>query len=153
MRCRLWSAEFAAAGRDGRIAALAAAARSGQPTGVLAYLGEDPVGWCSIAPRESYRAVLASRVIPVTDGEGVWSVVCFFLAPAARRTGLPRPLLDAACSYAAASGAAVVEAYPWPGGASYRYMGTRELYLGAGFSDVRVPPGQRPVMRRPAQLT
>ena len=30
-------------------------------------------------------------------------------------------------------------------------MGTRELYLAAGFRDVPVPPGHRPVMRRPAQ--
>jgi hypothetical protein len=40
------------------------------------------------------------------------------------------------------------EAYPWPGGASYRYMGTRDLYLAAGFHDLPVPPGYRPVMRR-----
>jgi GNAT superfamily N-acetyltransferase len=154
MRWRMRSADFTAAGRDGRIEALAAAARSGQPTGVLAYLGEDPVGWCSIAPRESYRAVLASRVLPVAGGADVWSVTCFFLAPAVRRSGLLPPLLDAACSYAAASGADVIEAYPWPGGASYRYMGARELYAAAGFSEVPAgqdqpgPPGQRPVMRR-----
>jgi hypothetical protein len=42
-------------------------------------------------------------------------------------------------------------ASPWlrgPGGASYRYMGTHDLYLGAGFRDVAVPGGWRPVMRR-----
>jgi GNAT superfamily N-acetyltransferase len=153
MRWRLRSADFAAAGRDGRVAALAQAARSGQPVGILAYLGAEPVGWCSIAPRESYRAVLASRVIPVADGDSVWSVTCFFLTPVVRRSGLLPPLLEAACAYAADSGAAFVEAYPWPGGASYRYMGTRELYLAAGFGDVPAPPGQRPVLRRPARLT
>jgi hypothetical protein len=26
---------------------------SGTPNGVLAYHGDDPVGWCSIAPRET----------------------------------------------------------------------------------------------------
>jgi GNAT superfamily N-acetyltransferase len=75
-------------------------------------------------------------------------VVCFFLAPAVRRRRLPALLLDAACGYAAESGAAVLEAYPWPGGASNRFMGTRDLYLGAGFRDVPVPDGCRPVMRR-----
>jgi len=117
---------------------------------VLAYAGDDPVGWCSVAPRETYRALLAARVISLPEGEGVWSVVCFFLAARARRGGLLPPLLEAACSYAAGRGAAVIEAYPWPGGASYRHMGTRELYLAAGFRDVPVPPGHRPVMRRPA---
>ena len=148
MRWRMRSADFAAAGPDGRAAALAEAVRSGQPTGVLAYLGDDPVGWCSVAPRETCRAVLASRVIPILEGDGVWSVACFFLAPAVRGSGLLPPLLEAACSYAAGCGAAAAEAYPWPGGASYRYMGTRELYLAAGFRDVPVPPGRRPVMRR-----
>jgi hypothetical protein len=45
------------------------------------------------------------------------------------------------------SGAEIIEAYPWPGGASYRYMGTRALYADAGFADVPGPEGQRPVMR------
>ena len=151
MRWRLRSAEFTGAGRDGRNAGLADAARSGQPTGVLAYAGDDPVGWCSVAPRDSYRAVVASRVIPATGGGDVWSIVCFFLAPPVRGSGLLLPVLEAACSHAADRGAAVVEAYPWPGGASYRYMGTRELYLAAGFRDVPVQAGQRPVMQRPAQ--
>jgi GNAT superfamily N-acetyltransferase len=147
MRWRLPSAQFRELGRDGRVVALSELASAGRAVGVLAYEGEDAVGWCSIAPRESYAAVLASRVIPQLPGEGVWSVVCFFLAPRARGRGLLAPLLEAACGYAAQSGARVIEAYPWPGGASYRYMGTRDLYLSAGFRDIAVPDG-RPVMRR-----
>ena len=115
---------------------------------MLAYQDDHVVGWCSIAPRDSYAAVLASRVIPRLPGEGVWSVVCFFLAPQVRHRGLLPPLLEAACAYAAQSGARIAEAYPWPGGASYRYMGTRDLYLTAGFHDMTVPDGYRPVMRR-----
>jgi hypothetical protein len=147
MRWRLPSAEFQRLGRDGRATALSDLVSAGRPTGVLAYQGQDPVGWCSIAPREAYAAVLASRVIPRLPGAGVWSVACFFLALRARR-GLLAPLLDAACAYAARSGARIIEAYPWPGGASYRYMGTRNLYLAAGFRDIAVPDGCRPVMRR-----
>jgi GNAT superfamily N-acetyltransferase len=79
----------------------------------------------------------------------VWSVVCFFVAARARRQGLRARLLEAACTYAAESGAAVVEAYPSPNGRSYRYMGTRELYRAAGFEDVPLPDGSRPVVRRP----
>ena len=147
-RWRMPSAQYRDAGRDGRAASLDGDARAGQPLGVLVYLDGDVVGWCSVAPRHSYHAVLASRVIPAVPGDGIWSVVCFFLAPSARRRGLPPLLLEAACAYAAESGAAAVEAYPWPGGASYRFMGTRDLYLGAGFRDVPVPDGCRPVMRR-----
>jgi GNAT superfamily N-acetyltransferase len=148
MRWRLPSGEYRDLGRDGRAAALQDLVHAGQPVGVLAYAGERPVGWCSVAPRDSYRAIVASRVIPQLPGDAVWSVACFFLAPQARRRGLAAPLLEAACAYAARSGAVIVEAYPWPGGASYRYMGTRDLYLAAGFHDLPVPDGCRPVMRR-----
>ena len=147
MRWRLPSAQFRELGRDGRAAALGELASAGRPVGVLAYQDQDVVGWCSIAPREDYAAVLASRVIPRLPGEGVWSVTCFFVAPQARHRGLLAPLLGSACAYAAQSGAHIIEAYPWPGGASYRYMGTRDLYLAAGFHDVTVPDGCRPVMR------
>lgn len=148
MRWRLRSTPFRDAGKGGRVAALAERVRQAEPVGVLAYDGGEAVGWCSIAPRESYAAVLASRVIPQVPGERVWSVVCFFVAARARRQGLRARLLDAACTYAAESGAVVVEAYPSPDGRSYRYMGTRELYHAAGFEDVPVPDGSRPVMRR-----
>ena len=150
MRWRLRSTPFRDAGKQGRAEALAARVRQAEPVGVLAYDGGEPVGWCSVAPRESYAAVLASRVIPQVPGERVWSVVCFFVASRARRRGLRSRLLEAACAYAAEAGAAVVEAYPSPDGRSYRYMGTRELYRAAGFEDVPVPDGSRPVMRRPA---
>ena len=157
-RWRMRSTQFREAGKEGRVATLAGQVREGEPVGVLAYDvdevgdgdGSLPVGWCSIAPRESYAAVLASRVIPQVPGERVWSVVCFFIASRARRQGLRHELLDAACGYAAEAGAAVIEAYPSPDGKAYRYMGTRELYRAAGFDEVPVPAGGRPVMRRPA---
>ena len=148
MRWRLPSGQYRAMGRDGRAAALSELVRAGVPVGVLAYAGERAVGWCSVAPRDSYRAILASRVIPQLPGARVWSVACVFLAPQARGHGLSARLLETACAYATQSGALIAEAYPWPGGASYRYMGTRELYRTAGFDDVPVPPGCRPVMRR-----
>ena len=153
-RWRLRSTPFREAGKEGRVAALARQVAAGESVGVLAYddeagQGEAPVGWCSVAPRESYAAVLASRVIPQLPGERVWSVVCFFVAPRARRRGLRTELLNAACGYAAQAGAAVIEAYPSPDGKAYRYMGTRELYRAAGFAEVPGPPERRPVMRRP----
>lgn len=154
-RWRLRSTPFREAGKEGRVTALAGQIAAGKPVGVLAYAeegaeGGGPVGWCSIGPRESYAAVLASRVIPQVPGERVWSVACFFIAPRARRRGLRIELLDAACGYAAQAGAAVIEAYPSPDGKAYRYMGTRDMYRAAGFTEVPGPLEGRPVMRRPA---
>lgn len=106
MRWRLPSGPYRDLGRNGRAAALAGLVQAGEPAGVLAYQDEQAVGWCSIAPRDSYRAISTSRVIPRLPGDGVWSVACFFLAPQARRRGLTKPLLQAACCHAARSCAA-----------------------------------------------
>jgi GNAT superfamily N-acetyltransferase len=165
MRWRLRSTPFRDSGKEGRAAALAKRVRAGEPVGVLAYADAadaadaegaaeaaeaegEPVGWCSIAPRESYAAIGASRVIPHLPGTSVWSVTCFFVASRARHQGLREGLLDAACAYAADAGARILEAYPSPNGKAYRYMGTRELYLAAGFRDVEAAEGTRPVMRK-----
>jgi ribosomal protein S18 acetylase RimI-like enzyme len=77
--------------------------------------------------------------------------VCFYLDAAVRGRGLPERLLDEAVRYAFASGARTVEAYPWPGGASYFYKGSPAWYQAAGFTDIAVPHGRRPVMRRTRQ--
>ena len=104
-RWRLRSTPFREAGKEGRVAALAGQVCAGDPVGVLAYDCDEPVGWCSIAPRESYAAVLAPRVIPQVPGERVWSVVCFFVAKPYRRRGLSTMLLDEAAKYARKRGA------------------------------------------------
>lgn len=148
LRWRLPAAEFSRLDRNSRASELLARLRGGEPVGVLAYEGGRVAGWCSVAPRECYGALARSRSIPRVDGPNVWSIVCFFVAPNARGRHLPARLLDAAIGYAAEQGAKVVESYPWPGGSSYFYMGSRELYLDAGFGDVSIEAGNRPVMRR-----
>jgi GNAT superfamily N-acetyltransferase len=147
MRWRLRSTPFRDSGKEGRAAALAEQVRAGEPVGILAYAGPaEPVGWCSVAPRDSYAAIGASRVIPYLPGDQIWSVTCFFVAPKARHQGLREGLLDAACAYAADACARILEAYPSPDGKAYRFMGTRELYLKAGFTEVDA--SARPVMRK-----
>ena len=61
MRWRLRSTPFRDSGKEGRAAALADQVRGGEPVGILAYAEPaDPVGWCSVAPRDSYAAIGAS---------------------------------------------------------------------------------------------
>jgi GNAT superfamily N-acetyltransferase len=147
MRWRATSSDFARLSKEERAAALHKLARSKEPVGMLAYHQGVPVGWCSMAPRESYAALEHSRVLPRVDDQPVWSVVCFFLDRNHRGLGLCVKLLAAAIKDARSRGATVIEAYPWPGGTSYRYMGTREIYSAAGFVEVPRPKGLRPVMR------
>jgi ribosomal protein S18 acetylase RimI-like enzyme len=121
--------------------------RSGREPGLLAYAGDEPVGWVSIAPREEYGALLRSpQLRPREEEDGVWSLVCFVVDRYAQRRGVAAALLEAAFEHARARGAAAVEAYPHVSDAS-NYMGHRELFAAGGFRVVR-EAGKRAVVRR-----
>jgi hypothetical protein len=51
---------------------------SGEVPGIIAYVGDEPVGWCALAPRERYPLLENSRVLARVDAEPVWSITCFF---------------------------------------------------------------------------
>jgi hypothetical protein len=148
MRWRMASAQFSRSTKEERGDALERLVQEGTPIGVLAYLGEEPVGWCSVAPRSSYMALERYRALPCIDTRPVWSVACFFVAARIRRSGATHGLLKAAVDYAAAQGAEIVEGYPVePDARLYTYMGSPATFRAAGFQDV-TPRGQaRAVMR------
>ena len=149
MRWRLTSAQFMASTKDTRATALATRAKRDTPVGVLAYLDGEPVGWCSIAPRETYAALERYRALPRFDDEPVWSIVCFFIDRRMRRKALTLGLIRAAVDYARSAGAKIVEAYPVPPDARlYTYMGSPSTFRRAGFRDVTPAGAARPVMRR-----
>ena len=148
MRWRMATSEYARSGKEGRIAALAQRVEADAPVGILAFLDDEPVGWCSIAPRESYAGLERYRGLSRLDSAPVWSVVCFFVDRHVRRQGLTLGLLRAAVEYAVAQGAQTIEGYPVePGSGLYTYMGSPAIFEKAGFRDV-TPAGQaRRVMR------
>ena len=110
--------------------------------GVLAYVDGEPAGWCSIAPRSSYRRLLHSRTIPILDERDAWVAVCFVVRPKFRRQGLMNILLNGAVEHARAHGAEVVEGYPMesdtPGKTDMisGYVGTTRMFERAGFERV-----------------
>lgn len=114
--------------------------------GVLAYVDGEPAGWCSIAPRSSYRRLMRSRTIPLLDEE-VWSAVCFVVRPAFRRQGLMHALLAGAVEHARSHGAPSVEGYPVDVGAGGKvdvisgYVGTTRQFERAGFERVQQTTG------------
>lgn len=107
--------------------------------GVLAYVDDQPAGWCSIAPRDTYRRIVNSRTIPVLDeGRDVWSVVCFVVRPGYRKRGLMHVLLEGAVEHAAGHGAFAVEGYPADVAGDRvdvisGYVGTTRLFEEHGF--------------------
>jgi len=118
---------------------------TGTPVGILAELDGKTVGWCSVAPRETYRKLSKQQDDTET---GIWSIVCFYVPRALRGGGLASALLDAAIDHAFASGARIVEAYPVDEAApSYRFMGFRDMFIARGFHDIGTAGTRRHVMR------
>ena len=114
------------------------------PIGVLAYVGDEPIGWCAIAPRETYVKLERSRTMPrvTPPATPTWTVLCFFVARAHRGKGVTRSLLRGAVAYARSQGARVIEAYPFDSaGISATHRGHSSVFEGARFR--RDPDGAR----------
>lgn len=124
----------------GRIAYMEHECETSPGPGVLAYLDGEPAGWCSVAPKSTYRRLMNSRTIPHLDEErDPWSIVCFVVRGGFRKRGLMHDLLDGAVEHARASGAAVVEGYPVETAGERvdtisGYVGTVELFEKHGFT-------------------
>lgn len=124
---------------------------AGEPTGLLAYAGDDPVGWVALAPRGAYPRVLASTAIRPLDDEPAWVITCFFVARRARRQGVSTALIDAAAAHAASEGARILEAYPQDPGEGKRmasYRGTLAMFQEAGFVEIARRQQRYPIVRR-----
>lgn len=114
------------------------------PVGLLAYANGEPVAWCSVAPRETYRNLGGAEV---GEGEKVWSLVCFYSKREYRKQGLGGQFLKEAIKYAKKNKAKYLEAYPVnPDSPSYRFMGLVPLFEKAGFKYVQMAGSRRHVM-------
>ncbi len=148
MRWRLASADYKRSTKESRVATLDALVQQETPVGALAYRDGEPVGWVSVAPRETYAALERFKALPRVDDAPVWSVVCFFIDRYERGQGLTLGLLRAAVDYAITQGAEVVEGYPVePDARLYTYMGSVATFQEAGFHEVARPTKGRPIMR------
>ncbi len=123
--------------------------RVGSEPGLLAYVDRTPVGWCRLGPRESFERLEHSPKLARIDNEDVWSVVCFYVHPSAKRTGIAAALLEAASERATARGSRLLEGYPVAEGHMNidAYTGYLPMFLKAGFEPVRAA-GRRTIVRR-----
>jgi GNAT superfamily N-acetyltransferase len=119
----------------------------GVPVGLIAYEADTPVGWVSIAPRDTYRRLGGPAAEP---GEIIWSLACMFTPRKRRGQGMAHRLIAAAADHARRQGATVLEAYPVDDEApSYRFMGFVSAFERAGFVTVGRAGTRRHVMRLP----
>ena len=127
-------------------------------SGLIAYLEGEPVGWCAIEPRTAYLRlrgkplVWAGRAEDKSD-ESVWAVTCFITRAGYRRLGVSRALARAAVDFARQRGARALEGYPMitePGREvtwGELHVGSRSIFVDAGFTEVTHPTLRRVVMR------
>lgn len=126
---------------------------SGEPPGLIAYDGDLPVGWITLAPREAFPRLAASRSLKPVDDTPVWSAPCFFVAKSHRRRGLSVRLLEAAAEHARSRGARMIEGYPvvstkgtMPD--AFAWTGLPGAFEKAGFREVARPSASRRIMRK-----
>lgn len=111
--------------------------------GLLAFEGDDPVGWIAVAPRAELARIEASRATPGVNDEDVWVIPCITVRKSARGRGIAIALIQAAVAYAVENGAPAVEAYPRAGAGRTKddnaFFGTEPMFRRAGFQIVREP--------------
>ncbi|MFJ9812802.1 GNAT family N-acetyltransferase [Streptomyces sp. NPDC101158] len=111
--------------------------RADPPPGVLAYDGDEPVGWAAVAPRAE-TSFARSGKIPHVDDLPVWSLWCVRVRPGHRKQGVSHALIAGAVAFAREHGAPAVEAYPLDNGdarvdLTMAYAGLRKNFARAGF--------------------
>jgi hypothetical protein len=141
--CMFWRlnrADFKALKGEGTKDALKQMVEANEVLGLLAYQGDQVIGWCSIGPRERFLALDKSRILKRVDAQPVWSIACFYVAKPTRQHGLMVTLLQGAIAYARSQNAKIVEGYPIDLQAHVTgyagYMGFASAFRKAGFVEV-----------------
>lgn len=149
---RLKRSEFEQQKGEGNRKAMKALIHRGEVPGILAYAGGNPIGWCSVAPRDRFPVLNRSRILKKIDETPVWSIVCFFVEKSFRRKGVSAQLLQAAIEYARQQGGKVLEGYPiepkkdrMP--PAFVFTGLVSAFKKAGFVECIRRSETRPIMR------
>lgn len=154
--CMLWrlrKKDYDALSRGERRTAISNRFQRDIPPGLIAYDEERPVGWCSTAPRTEFPRLESSRILKAIDDQPVWSITCFYVAPAYRKQGVSVKLLQNASDLVRHYGGSIIEGYPiepdrtsYP--AVYAWFGLANAFKAAGFSEVARRSPTRPIMRK-----
>ena len=127
-------------------------------TGLVAYLGEEPVGWVAVEARPAYFGLLRVYRTPWEgrnedrSDESVWSVTCVLVRAGYRKRGVAYALARAAVDHARTRRARAIEAYPMRTEAGEItwdeiHVGAESIFAAAGMTEVSRPGKRRVVMR------
>jgi GNAT superfamily N-acetyltransferase len=127
-------------------------------SGLVAYLGTEPVGWVAVEPRTAYERLVRTRTVwsgrhEDKADDGVWAVTCFVTRKGYRKRGITYALAAATVDFAREHRARALEAYPMittPGKEitwGELHVGSRQVFADAGLTEVSRPSVRRVVMR------
>lgn len=128
-------------------------------SGIVAYLDDEPVGWCAIEPRTAYPKYFGRTRVPWAgrnedkEDDSVWVVSCLVTRVGYRRRGVTYGLANASIDFARDRGAKALEAYPMMTQAGKDvtwgelHVGSYSIFEEAGFVEVSHPTLRRYVMR------
>lgn len=122
--------------------------------GVLAYDGDDVVGWAGTSPLSELVEFTRGKRYPVLDEpDDLWAVWCLRVKAGNGKRGIASALVAGAAEYAAAKGASGIVGYPVDNDGAkvdrtLASVGTRIMFERAGFRYVAAVDGKRDGMRQ-----
>lgn len=130
---------------------------SGPTPGLLAYRGEDPVGWVRVSPRRAApqwngpRRTSAPLDPSEIEDDGIWAITCFVVPRAERGQGVATALLQGAIAFAEENGARAIDACPVEADGEKNpasiFHGVASMFARAGFVEIARRRDLRPLMR------
>jgi GNAT superfamily N-acetyltransferase len=145
---KLWAEAKGAKNR----AAFRKLVEQGSVQGILAFSGQQPVGWCSFGPRHAFPRLERVKAFKRSWAEQTWSINCFYVPRAWRGSGIARRLVEEATKLAFQSGASEVEGYPVmpaESGAAlpavFAWTGVPALFESNGYRELPQQEGHRRV--------
>lgn len=125
-------------------------------SGLVAYVDDEPAGWCAVEPRPAYDGLVRVFRVPWVGrdedkaDDSVWAVTCVRTRTGFRKRGVTRALVAAAVPFARGRGARALEGYPIVTTEVIEeelHVGTVATFDAAGFQMVSRPTPRRVVMR------
>lgn len=137
--------------RDENRADLKRLASTTPAPGLLAFDGDQCVGWCQVAPRTDLAWIAQKPLYGQTDDPTAWAVPCFFVRRSHRHLGVTDALLEAAIPHARNNGATILDACPVDTAVEKHtrnmFPGIASTFARHGFQEIERHRKDRPVMR------